>query len=204
MDAHHEAVMDRRAGLVLGLVVAHDDTGMVQTVDVLTHDGMHRTGIEVYQSFGHSGLPPLLGATVLLAAIGGDEGHFVALAQAAPGTRFGNLAEGDSVLYDAGGDRVAVRMGGTIEVLAASDVTVRVGAIELLVQPTGITAIGNTTIDGNLTVVGFLSVQGTGAGGIARIVGDVAIEGALGVTGNVGVSGDLSVGGVISGAWAGH
>lgn len=139
-------------GLVArGLVRVVNDGGAVQTVDVATHAGIERSGIEVLMPFGLAARP-LAGLTVLL-AVGGDQGDMVALPVADPAQRFGGLAAGETVLYDAGGNRVALRAGGIVEVLAATKVIVRAPRCE-------IEAADGCRITGDVEIVGSLVVSG--------------------------------------------
>jgi phage gp45-like len=154
-DRLHEMTMELRGTVMRGLVQRIDDTGPVQTVDVQTHDGMLRTGIEVWQFFGLATKPPAVGSVVLLLANGADPGDLIALPPIAPALRFGQLADNETVLYAGDGSRVAIRAGGTIDILAATQVNIVAPDVTL-------TASGSLTIAAN-----------------------VAIEGALGVTGNI-------------------
>jgi phage baseplate assembly protein V len=152
-----ETIGDLRGIAVQGVVLAVHDAGQVQTIDVQTHDGVIRTGIEVMQTFGFASKPPAAGALVQLLAIGADPGHMVALPIASPAARFGNLADGESVIYGADGARVAIRNGGVIEILAGAEVIIKVPNVT-------ITAPAGTTVNGNLAVTGNL-VVGAGASG---------------------------------------
>ncbi len=155
--------MELRGTAMRGLVQAVNDTGAMQTVDVITHDGMLRSAIEVYQPFGLSTAAVAVGSVVHLLAMGADPGDLVALPAVTPGLRFGGLAPGEVVLYDATGDRVALRQGGIVDVLAASQVNLAVGGISIAMTTSGITITGNVAIVGTLTVTGNVTAgQGTG------------------------------------------
>jgi phage baseplate assembly protein V len=145
-----EVVFDGRAMLTKGIIVAVDDTGAAQTVDVLTQDGALFGALEVIQLFGHASVPPADGGQALVLAIGGDPANRVAI-PFNPAVRFGNLAPGESVLYGADGSRVGVRTGGTVEVLGMSLVTLQSPEINLA-APLGVTITGPVTINGPLTV----------------------------------------------------
>ncbi len=180
---HHEAVFDTRSAVVEGVIVAIDDTGQAQTVDVQTHDGIVRSGIEVKQVFGLASRAPQAGGTVLLLAVGGDVGHYVALPLLNPSTRFGNLAEGDGgVLYAPDGSRVAVMHGGVVQMLGMAQVEVASPGVSIS-APNGVTITGPTSITGSVTINGALSVSGP-----------------LSVTGQVSVQGNVTVSGTVTAA----
>lgn len=117
-----EVVMALRGLIVRGLVRAVGDGTAVQTVNVTTHEGIHRENIPVLQPYGLATNPPQ-GSTVVVLMLGGDQGSGVALPAEAPHARMGNLAAGEVVLYNAGGARVALR-DGVVEIRAATRVTV--------------------------------------------------------------------------------
>ena len=159
MSSHHETVFDARSMAVEGVVVAIDDTGQAQTVDVQTHDGIVRTGIEVKQISGFASRAPMAGATVLLIAVGGDVGHYVAMPLFNPSVRFGNLAEGDGgVLYAPDGSRVAVMAGGVVQIVGMT-------AVHVLAEGVQITAPEGVAITGPVTITGALTVSGAAAFG---------------------------------------
>ncbi|WP_431281667.1 phage baseplate assembly protein domain-containing protein [Humitalea sp. 24SJ18S-53] len=144
-----------RGAAVRGAVVAVHDAGGVQTVDVETHDGILRTGIEVLQPFGVAGQAPA-GGYVLLIAIGGDQGDMLALPVAHPGARMGGFAAGQAALYDAMGNRVACLNNGVIEIHAS--VRVRILAPEVEIEaPGGVSIIGDVAVTGNITATGTIS-----------------------------------------------
>ena len=153
MSILDETVGDLRAGVMRGLVLAVDDTGQMQRVDVQTHDGAVRAGIEVYQPFGSSAAPIAVGSVALLLAVGADVGDLVALPLLTPAGRFGGLAPGECVVYGADGSRVAIRQGGTIEVLAGE--TVLISAPGVTIQaPNGCTVVGDLSVQGSITATG--------------------------------------------------
>jgi phage baseplate assembly protein V len=151
-----EIIGDLRGIAVQGVVLAVHDAGQVQTIDVQTHDGVIRTGIEVMQAAGFASKPAANGALVLLLAVGADPGNMVALPIGSPATRFGNLADGESVIYGADGARVAIRNGGVIEILAGAEVIIKVPNVTVTATA-GVIITGNVTITGNLTVSGSVS-----------------------------------------------
>jgi phage gp45-like len=145
-----ETIQELRGTTMYGLVQAVNDTGAVQTVDVLTADGMLHAGIQVMQPYGVATCAPAQGSVVQLAALGADPGNLSALPPMVPAARYGNLLPGEVVIYDQGGDRVALRQGGTIDVFAAT-------LISIVAPQVGITATGGVNIHGNLSVIGTIS-----------------------------------------------
>ena len=151
-----ELIGDLRSIIVQGVVLAVHDGGQVQTIDVQTHDGVIRSGIEVMQTFGFASRAPVAGARVQLLAVGADPGHMVALPVANPAVRFGALADGEAVMYGADGARVAIRAGGVIEILGGHQLTITCPGV-VVTAPSGVTILGNVMITGDLTVSGMVS-----------------------------------------------
>jgi phage baseplate assembly protein V len=154
MNRQSEQTMELRGASMRGLVVAVDDTGPMQTVDVQTHDGFVRSGIEVYQMFGVATCAPAVGSVVQLMAFGADPGDLVALPMITPALRYGGLAQGEVVLYDNTGDRVALRNGGFVQILAASTIELAVGGTSVTLSSSGIAVVGNITQTGNIDSTG--------------------------------------------------
>jgi phage gp45-like len=136
-----EIVMQLRGLLARALVRGSSDAGQAQTVDVTTHEGVHRSRVEVLQPFGVASRPPAGAMTVVL-AIGGDQGDLVALPVAAPGRRFGNVPAGGTVIYDAAGNRVFLGNDGIVEIHAATRVLIKAPEVR---------------IEGNLVVTGSVA-----------------------------------------------
>jgi phage gp45-like len=162
-----ESVQELRGAAMRGLVQAVYDTGQMQTVDVITHDGMVRAGIEVYQPYGFATSAPVVGSVVQLAAIGGDPGDLIALPPITPAARYGNLAQGEVVVYDVAGQRVALRQGGAIDIKAATIVNIDVPNVAIN-APLGVAITGPVTIIGSLNVTGDV-VAGSGGPDISLL-----------------------------------
>lgn len=152
-----ETVAELRGAFVRGVVLRVDDTGPMQLVDVQTHDGMIRAGIEVYQPFGDAACVGE-GAVVLLAAVGADPGDFVAFPAVMPSARFGRLAPGERVIHGADGSRVAIRQGGAIDIRAAASITLKVGDTTLTVSAEGVAISGKLDVSGDVTA-GTISLE---------------------------------------------
>lgn len=113
-------------GIVSRAVVrSTNDKGGSQTASVTTHRHVDRTDVEVAQPFGFSSRPPAGGVMIVL-AIGGDQGDLAGLPVAAPGSRLGNLAEGEAAMHNLKADRIHVKADGTIEIVSANKVLVKV------------------------------------------------------------------------------
>ncbi len=144
---------DLRNAAVEGIVLAIDDSGAVQRVDVQTHDGVIRSGIEVYQIPGLSSYPVKNGKALLI-ALGGDVGNMRALVS--DSTRYGNQAEGERTLYCPDGTRVSVRPGGLVEIWGGTSITTH-SPTAVINAPNGCTINGPVQINGDLTVSGDIS-----------------------------------------------
>ncbi len=159
-------VYDSRATIRRGTVVSVDDTGPVQMVTVQTGPGAFHTA-EVHQGFGHASVPPADGCTALLFCVGGDPANMIAFI-ANPATRFGGQAQGESVLYDGAGNRVAISSGGTIQILAATTVEIKApdvtivcsGSLTVTAAQVALTA-PQVAVTGNLMVTGNIVATGT-------------------------------------------
>lgn len=148
-----DAAMALRGASVRAAIAASADEGETQTLDVEAHEGMARAAVEVLQPYGLATRAPE-GAVTLLIAVGGDQGDMVALPPSCPGTRFGRLGAGEVALYDQAGNRVYLRAGGVIEVMAATKVVVDAPEVEIV-------ATSKVTITAPLVqVVGDLVVTG--------------------------------------------
>lgn len=154
-----ELAMAARGLVARGVVTAvYDDKG-VQLVDVVTHDGVARTGVEVWQPYGFAASPPE-GGQVLLLAVGGDQSDLLALPASHSGARFGGQQRGEAALYDDLGNRAHIRRGGLIELLASA--LVRIKALAARIEAAnGLTVVGPTTLQGDVTIAGNLNVQGS-------------------------------------------
>lgn len=113
----------RRVRLSIGLALIDgiDDSGGVQTAQVrLLRGEVGRA--RRYQHFGFSSHPPAGSPSVTL-AVGGHRSHLVIVADDGPG-RIRDLAPGEVALYTADGTTVVCRVGGRVEITAATEVLV--------------------------------------------------------------------------------
>ena len=149
----HETAAALRGQAVRGVVTAIRDEGLVQSIDVETHEGVVRSRVEVLQQYGVTSHAPAGGLVVLL-ALGGDEGDQVALPVACPSARMGGLAPGEVALHDRAGNRVHIRAGGIVEIRGATSVLVVVGGTEWEVTPGGVRIKGDLQVEGSITTTG--------------------------------------------------
>ncbi len=127
-------------GIVSRAVVrSTNDGGETQTASVTTHRHVDRTDVEIAQPFGFASRAPG-GGLMLVFAIGGDQGDLAGLPVAAPGSRLGNLAEGESAMHNAKADRVHIKADGTIEILTTRKVVVKVKEATVTVEQDRIVA----------------------------------------------------------------
>jgi phage gp45-like len=127
-------------GIVSRAVVrSTNDGGETQTASVTTHRHVDRTDVEIAQPFGFASRAPG-GGLMLVFAIGGDQGDLAGLPVAAPGSRLGNLAEGESAMHNAKADRVHIKADGTIEILTRRKVVVKVKEATVTVEEDRIVA----------------------------------------------------------------
>ncbi|MDE7547202.1 phage baseplate assembly protein [Acetobacter fabarum] len=162
--------MTRRA-----VVHAINDNGAGQTVTLEAHAGYPRSNVPVHQQFGLSSRAPLEGAVTHVMALGGDEADLLALPPANPSlAHMGNLASGETVLYDAVGQAVYLQGGKFVRVLAATGMTVEIGGVTVL-ELTSKQATLNVSlqVNGGITasqdiVAGTVSVQDHLHGGVQK------------------------------------
>jgi phage baseplate assembly protein V len=161
----NEHTYDARAMIREADVVTVNDSGGLQTVDVVTHEGGTYSAIPVIQTWGLAGAPPKSGLKALLVCIGGDPANMRAILYSA-GRRMGALADGEAGIYANNGARVALRQGGTIQVLAGSVVQISApnvtitATVGVTVSAPNITCEGNLTVDGAITCTGTLHADG--------------------------------------------
>lgn len=125
--------MSVRSLFVRAVVRAIDDTGSEQMLSVESHFGRMRSRVPVHQQFGFASHAPLDGAVAPVVAVGGDHADLMALPPANPSkARFGKLGEGDSVLYDACGQRVYVQNGKIVRIDCTAEMLVTIAGSPIL------------------------------------------------------------------------
>lgn len=114
MSSDPETAHAYRGMIALAAVKSTNDKGGSQTASVEVHRHVERTDVEVLGIAGVSTRPAAGGEAVVL-AVGGDQGHLVALPLQAPGNRMGGLEEGEVAVHNLKGDRLHVKKDGSIE-----------------------------------------------------------------------------------------
>lgn len=149
------------------VVHAINDNGAGQTLTVEAHAGCPRSSVPVHQQFGLSSRAPLDGAVTHVVALGGDEADLLALPPANPSlAHMGNLASGETVLYDAVGQAVYLQDGKFVRVQAATEMTVEIGDVTVLDLTSKLATLNvPLQVNGSITasqdiVAGTVSVQG--------------------------------------------
>ncbi|WP_026379358.1 phage baseplate assembly protein [Afifella pfennigii] len=101
------------------------DDGEMQTCSVEVAAGVWRDDVEVLQPYGFAAHVPEDGALGIVLAVEGDEGNIVVLPVANPSKRMGKLAAGEVALYNAHGDKMALKPGGDLDIRTGATVSVK-------------------------------------------------------------------------------
>ena len=140
------APLKRRVYLMVSraLIKVINDTPGVQQVqaDVLSGETLDR--IERLQEYGFTSVP-LPGGSALLLCVGGSRSHAVIAATDDARYRLTGLQPGEVALYTDQGDKIHIKRGGTIQVIAATKVRIEAPLMEIN---------GALTVAGNVTVTG--------------------------------------------------
>lgn len=133
----------RIANLVARAVVQLvDDGGKLQLVQLGVLADETRSGLERFQQYGLTSVP-LPGAEAVVLFVGGRRDHGLVVAVDDRRYRLVGLEAGEVALYTDEGDRIHLKRGGVIEVVAAAKVVVDAPAVELA-QPASDAAIRGT------------------------------------------------------------
>jgi phage gp45-like len=103
-----------RGMIARSVVRSTNDAGGSQTASVTVHRHVDRTDVEIAQPFGFASRSPAGGSMIVL-AVGGDQGDLAGIPVANPGHRLGNLAEGEAAMHNLKGDRTHIKADGSIE-----------------------------------------------------------------------------------------
>ncbi|MFT8896774.1 MAG: phage baseplate assembly protein [Acetobacter sp.] len=154
--------MGLRAHTVRAVVHAVDDTGAEQQLETSSHVGGRRTKVPVHWPFGFSAVVPANGAVTHVVANGGDQADLYALPPSNPSAaRLGDLAEGESCLYDAVGQRVWLQGGRIVRIDAHTAMSVLIGGKQIMqVAASGVTVLGDLSVTGDLAVGGEVAAKG--------------------------------------------
>ncbi|EHH67558.1 phage baseplate assembly protein V [Gluconobacter morbifer] len=151
-----------RSQTLRGVVQEVNDTGPVQTVTVQVHYGQTRSRVLVHQPFGFSSSPPLDGAVTHVVQNGADPSDLFALPPANPSAaRMSGLQEGESILYDAAGQKLYLQDGKIVRIDALEEMRVSVGGQPVLdVDANGVTITGALTVSKGITAGEDVTAEG--------------------------------------------
>ncbi len=140
----------------IGVIRHVDDTGDCQMVQVAISQLETRDTTPVAYHFGYAACPPI-GATAVLTFASGDRSAGIATATHDAPTRPRNLLPGELMIYDSTGNRVYLRQGGTIEIIAATKVHMTTPRLEV----TGDVLVNGDVVAGTVSLKNHLhtSVQ---------------------------------------------
>lgn len=119
-----------------------DDGTKMQSVQVDFGDDEVRDEVERPQSYGLTSVP-FEGADATVVCVGGRRDHCIVLAVDDRRYRLRGLAQGEVALYTDQGDKIHLKRGGTIEVIASSRVTVNAPLVEV---PSGDVTAGGISL----------------------------------------------------------
>lgn len=112
-----------------------DDSMKMQLVKLSILKGETKDGVERMQNFGFSSNPPA-GSEALVVFVAGNREHGVVVAADDRTKRIKDLAEGESVFFNAAGDKIHIKADGTIELICSKDFLHTIGG-ELKATITG-------------------------------------------------------------------
>lgn len=119
------------------------DTAGMQTLKATILAGEDRDGIERFQNYGFTSVP-LGGSEAVVICPSGNREHMIAVVVDDRRYRLKGLVDGEVAIYTDEGDKIHIKRGGMIEVLAAGEVHVNTPVVKL--GPTAAEAVikGNT------------------------------------------------------------
>ncbi|MDM4768673.1 phage baseplate assembly protein V [Solimonas sp. SE-A11] len=112
-----------RLAIGTGIVRLVDDAGGLQVLQISGLPREVRDRVIRYQNYGYTSVP-LPGAQVVLASVGGNRNHLVAVAVDDARHRKGGLEKGEAAMHNHLGDYIVIRNGRIVEVVAGSKVDV--------------------------------------------------------------------------------
>lgn len=140
------APLKRRVRLMVSraIIKAIDDSKGLQQmqVDALADETLDR--VERFQGYGFTSVP-LPGGSALVVCVGGSRSHPVIVATDDARYRLTGLQPGEVALYTDQGDKIHIKRGGNIDIVAATKLKITAPAIEMT---------GPLTVAGNITVTG--------------------------------------------------
>lgn len=134
------APVQRRIAALLGrAVVARVDAARrMQSLQLSALAGERLDNVEHFEPYGLTARPEP-GAEALLASIGGNREHAIAIVVAQREHRPTNLAAGEVSLYSRHGQRVNLKADGSIELVSGSKIKLQVGGVKLELDASGCT-----------------------------------------------------------------
>lgn len=180
-----------------GVVQLVDPSTLLQQLQVSAVGQELLDSIEHWEPYGYTSRPHS-GAEALLAAIGGDRDHTVAVNVADRRFRLRSLAAGEVALYTDEGDVIHFKRGNHIYVDAMTKVTVKapnvdvIASVQILLDTPQTVCTGDLSVDGDVAITGDTSVGGAASVTGITTVGALATTGAGGassVTGGLGIDG---------------
>ncbi len=135
----------RRLSALLGRAVVSrvDDARRLQALQLSGLAGERLDGVESFQAYGLTSSPPI-GSEALLACIGGQREHAIALGVAHRESRPRNLAAGEVTLYSQHGQSVKLKADGSIELVSESSIKLTVGGNSIELAGSGVTITSPT------------------------------------------------------------
>jgi len=140
------APMRRRINLMIGRALVHfvDDAASMQNVQIELFDGEVRDAADRLQNYGFTSVP-LPGSEAAVACVGGNRDHPLVIVVDDRRYRLHGLQNGEVAIYTDEGDKIHLKRGGTVQVVAATKLEI--------VSPV-------VTMSGNLDVAGDITAQG--------------------------------------------
>lgn len=124
--------LQNRIMMLIGRCVleAVNDGGGIQTIKASLLAGENRDGMEHFQNYGFTSVP-FAGAEGVVVFPGGNREHGLVIAIDDRRFRLKGLKNGEVAMYTDQGDKIHIKRGGSIEVIAASDVKITAPKVEL-------------------------------------------------------------------------
>ena len=164
-----------RLNIGTGLLKLVDDARKIQQVQITLLDGEVRSNVNRMQDYGFTSVP-LEGAEALLAAVGGNRDHLIAIRVDDGRHRKKGLTAGEVALYSDEGDYILLKRGRIIEVLAGTKLKVTAPEVEIIAS-TKVTITSPTVeMSGTLAVQGNITSQATITGNSVRTASGKILE----------------------------
>lgn len=163
-----------RSMLGLGIVKLINDSTGIQQLQVSVFDGEVRSSVNRYQNYGFSSCPRD-GAQAVLASLGGNRGHLIALVVDDARYRPRGKQDGEVFMYHYAGDYIALLNGRNIHIECGGEVTVH-AADRVTIDAPEAAFTGNVLIEGDLDLQGNATLRAD-ADVAGTLTGDVVQDG---------------------------